>query len=105
MIRGGVRAAARSPVRLGVVSGAGLAYRWALALPTANGRLTAFAEVGGRWMRHGDASTLAVSPGVRYDVAPGMSVGLAVPLGLRSDMSRWGVIAQWQFRLGGREAE
>jgi hypothetical protein len=83
----------------------GLAYGWALALPTADRRLTAFAEVGGRWVRRGEASTLAVSPGFRYEVAPGMSVGLAVPLGLRPDMSRWGVIAQWQFRLGTREAE
>ncbi len=83
----------------------GLAYGWALALPTSDRRLTAFAEVGGRWVRHGDASTLAVSPGFRYEVAPGMSAGFAVPLGLRSDMSRWGVIAQWQFRLSAREAE
>lgn len=83
----------------------GLVYEWALALPTADRRLTAFAEVGGRWVRRGEASTLAVSPGFRYEVAPGMSVGLAVPLGLRSDMSRWGVIAQWQFRLGAGEAE
>lgn len=83
----------------------GLAYGWALALPTADHRLTAFAEVGGRWVRHGEASTLAVSPGFRYEMAPGMSAGLAVPLGLRSDLPRWGVIAQWQFRLNAREAE
>jgi hypothetical protein len=83
----------------------GLAYGWALALPTADRRLTAFAEVGGRWVRRGEAATLAVSPGLRYEVAPGMSAGLAVPLGLRPDMSRWGVTAQWQFRLGGRETE
>lgn len=83
----------------------GLAYGWALALPTADRRLTAFAEVGGRWVRRGEASTLTFSPGFRYDVAPGMSVGLAVPLGLRSDMSRWGVIAQWQFRLRAYESE
>ena len=83
----------------------GLAYGWALALPTADRRLTALAEVGGRWVRQGEASTLAVSPGFRYEMAPGMSAGLSVPLGLRSEMSRWGVIAQWQFRLGTREAE
>lgn len=83
----------------------GLTYGWALALPTADRRLTAFAEIGGRWVRRGEASTLTVSPGFRYEVAPGTSVGLAVPLGLRSDMSRWGVIAQWQFRLGARVTE
>jgi hypothetical protein len=83
----------------------GLAYGWALALPTADRRLTAFAEVGGRWVRRGEASTLAVSPGFRYELAPGMSAGFAVPLGLRSGMSRWGVMAQFQFRLIAHEAE
>jgi hypothetical protein len=83
----------------------GLAYGWALALPTADRRLAAFAEVGGRWVRRREASTLAVAPGFRHAVAPGMSVGLAVPLGLRAAMSRWGVIAQFQFRLSPHETE
>jgi hypothetical protein len=83
----------------------GLAYGWALALPTADPRLTAFAELGGRWVRHGDSSTLTVSPGLRYELAPGMSAGLAVPLGLRPAMSRWGIIAQFQFRLIGSEVK
>jgi hypothetical protein len=83
----------------------GLAYGWALAVPTADRRLTAFAEVGGRWVRRGEASTLTVSPGFRYELAPGMSAGLSVPLGLRSATSRWGVMAQFQFRLIAHEAE
>lgn len=71
-------------------------YNWAFTVPLDRPNTALMLEINGRVGRDGEPSPVAAAPGIRYGLRRGMSIALAVPIGLTSRSDRWGVVTQLQ---------
>lgn len=72
-------------------------YNWAVALPLSRPETALMVEINGGIGLRGEHSLVAAAPGIRYGLRPGMSVAVAVPIGLTSRSDQWGIVTQWQL--------
>jgi hypothetical protein len=71
-------------------------YGLAVSTPIIKEKLHALVEIQGDW---GAPNHTTLAPGLKYYVSEKFTVGLAVPVGLNSNTSEWGLISQFQIEF------